>query len=175
MNVPNSDDLLQDVIFPLPYRIAVLLSFGILAWAANLHGLSRIGIDAISALDRKVDDLTDTQLTTTHRPSIHSDPTDTSVEIKSTYKIFIAFSGYNLASWSLYRLGTMGDPALVDIYRFMPALHIIILVLITFCPYDVFFKAERQRFVRCVTYLRATDPSLNPETAAQFSGASPLQ
>ncbi len=47
----ESDDLSFVVAFPLPFRVLFLAGVGILGWAANLHGLRLLGVDAASALD----------------------------------------------------------------------------------------------------------------------------
>ena len=167
MNVPDSDDFWQNVAFPLPYRIFLLVGLGILAWAANLHGLDLLGIDAVSALDLRVDDSNGPRLPTTHRPLVHS---SAGFVIKSTYNVFLAYSSYCLVSWLFYRLGTKGDPALVDAYGHIPVLHTIILVLIILCPYDVLFRAERDKFVQYVTLSSTTAPLLIMVPPGRFEG-----
>ncbi|KAF5326464.1 hypothetical protein D9611_000342 [Ephemerocybe angulata] len=141
-------DFHQAVDLPLPYRIFLLLGLGILGWATNLHGLEALDVDVVAALDLRPDDAAShVRLPLSARD--HPASAARSI-IRATYHVFLAYSAFCVGSWMMYRLGTKGDPLLVDTYGHVPLLTGIALVFLVWCPYDFFFKAERDKFVHAI-------------------------
>lgn len=143
-------------IFPLPYRVLALAGLGILAWAINLHGLHLAGIDAPRALDL---DIRRTRNTLTNRaPSplpivSHSGWKHVSASDSyhvHVYKLFLQYSVLVAVSWLIYRNVTHGDLVLVDVFKYIPAVTALILLMFLISPFNVFQKHERDRFFRCV-------------------------
>ncbi|CAL1707321.1 unnamed protein product [Somion occarium] len=152
-----SDETTFSTIFPLPYRVLALASLGVLAWATNLHGLELLGIDAANALDLDTprSRATHSSLrsasplpTISHRGwkhASHSDPQHTPV-----YKLFLQYSVIVLVSWSLYRSTTRGDLVLVDVFKYIPAVTVLVVLILLICPFNVFQKHERDRFFAAI-------------------------
>ena len=138
----TGDELDHHLAFPLPYRIFLLTGLGILGWAINLQSLDALGIDPIAAMDLRSD-------IKTIMPAHHSPVSNRSKVLalsSSVYRIFITYSTICFLSWALYRLATRGDVSLVDSYGYIPSITAIVIVLILVCPYDIFFKCEREKF-----------------------------
>ena len=137
----TGDELDHNLAFPLPYRIFLLTGLGILGWAINLQSLDALGIDPIEALDLRSD-------IKTIVPAHHSPVSNPKVLALSTsvYRIFIAYSTLCFLSWTLYRLATRGDVSLVDSYGYIPSITAVVILLILVCPYDIFYKCERENF-----------------------------
>lgn len=140
--------------FPLPFRVFALTSLGILAWATNIHGLDNLGVDVVSALDLRVGDH--------HSPSQRYWPdsprkADVTVLYKNVYRIFITYSVWCLVSWTTFRSLSQGNPTLVDVYGYIPAVFALLTVIILLLPFHVLFKPERDKFLQYVfirSYLR---------------------
>ena len=138
----TGEELDHNLAFPLPYRIFLLIGLGILGWAINLQSLDALGIDPIAAMDLRSD-------TKTLMPAHHSPVSNRSKVLAfftSVYRIFIAYSTMCSISWSLYRLATRGDVSLVDSYGYIPSITAVVILLILVCPYDAFFRCEREKF-----------------------------
>lgn len=138
----------QNVVFPLPYRIFLLLGLGILGWASNLHVLDALDVDTVQALDLRTEDNPPVRLPVTQRE--HANGSRAHTLIRTTYKVFLAYSVFCTASWIIYRLKTKGDPLLVDSYGHIPVITSCLLVLAVICPFDLFYKSERDKFIQYV-------------------------
>lgn len=139
----------QNVVFPLPYRILLLLGLGILGWASNLHVLDALEVDAVQALDLRTEDTSaPVRLPVTQRD--HANSSRAHTLIRTTYKVFLAYSLFCTGSWIVYRFKTKGDPSLVDSYGHIPVITACLLLLAVFCPFDLFYKTERDKFVQYV-------------------------
>lgn len=144
---PASDtDFWQNIAFPLPYRVFLLIGLGILGWATNLHGLEALEVDAVAALDLRTDDHPP-RLPVTQRPDGH--PTAPGL-IRSAYQAFLGYAGICVVSWLLYVWNVNGDPMRVDAFGHIPGITALVLLLVLVCPYDVFFKTERAKFTQYV-------------------------
>lgn len=169
MTSTMSNDVGQETtfsaIFPLPYRVLSLAGLGILAWAVNLHGLHLAGIDAARALDldphRARNTLTNrspSPLPTVSRSGWkHVSATD-SYHVH-VYKLFLQYSVCVTISWLIYRNATNGDVGLVDVFKYIPAVTALVLLVLLICPFDLFQKHERDRFFRCVIPIMARNCS----------------
>lgn len=163
------DDVVRNEIafsanLPLPFRVLVLGGLGILGWAANLHGLTALGIDAASALELSTHHQSrtaaasgalaspvpppDTPLPTTrtgwklvHHPAAVYGP---------VYRVFAWYALATAATWALYHHATRGEPELVDVFKFVPGVLALCLVMILVSPFDVWEKRERDKFIQCV-------------------------
>jgi hypothetical protein len=138
----TGDELYHNLAFPLPYRIFLLTSLGILGWAINLQSLDVLGIDPIAAMDLRSD-------TKANMPAYHSSVSNRSKVLAlstTVYRIFIAYSTLCFLSWAMYRLATRGDVSIVDSYGYIPSITAVVIFLIIVCPYDIFFKCERENF-----------------------------
>lgn len=137
----TGDEFDHNHAFPLPYRIFLLIGLGILGWAINLQSLDALGIDPIAAMDLR----SDTKTIPAHHSSV-SNRSKVLALSTSVYRIFIAYSTFCFLSWALYRLATRGDVSLVDSYGYIPSITAVVILLILVCPYDTFFKCERENF-----------------------------
>ena len=138
----TGDELDHHLAFPLPYRIFLLIGLGILGWAINLQSLDALGIDPIAAMDLRSDTKT---MTPAHQSPV-SNRSKVLALSTSVYRIFIAYSTLCFLSWAMYRLATRGDVSLVDAYGYIPSITAVMILLILVCPYDIFYKCERENF-----------------------------
>ena len=149
------DEISFSINFPLPYRVLTLGIIGILGWATNLHGLNLLGIDAATALELSTRHDRGTQPTslpespTTHLPTHNGWKlvTHPSSIFKPVYKLFAQFGLVILASWALFRHASSGKLELVDMFKFIPAVTMIFLFMLVICPFDMFEKRERDKFL----------------------------
>lgn len=132
------------VVFPLPFRVILLGGLGLLCWATNLHGLQLLGIDATAALDARAHDAYDSIPRST--PVVQ----DARSLVRAVYRLVYAYAMWSLLGWALFRFLTHDDPALVDDYKFVPAVFGLMIVMFLVCPFDVFERHERDRFLLCV-------------------------
>lgn len=134
-------------IFPLPFRVLFLVSLGVLGWATNLHGLQLLGIDGPGALELQP---SNSYLPLRSPSSGHLSPHTCYVAL---YRIFIEHTGWCFAAWLVFRAATLSDTALVDTFRYIPAVCILVVLTVLVCPCDVFHKRERDCFLSFVTLL----------------------
>ena len=166
MNNDVAQETTFSAIFPLPYRVLSLAGLGILAWAVNLHGLHLAGIDAATALDL---DPRRTRAGLTNRSSSPL-PTVSSSGWKHVsahdsyhvhvYKLFFQYFAFVTVSWLLYRNAAHGDLGLVDVFKYIPAVTALVLLVLLISPFDIFQKHERDRFFRYVIVPRMQSPLL---------------
>lgn len=121
--------------FPLPFRVLFLLSSGVLAWATNLHGLHLHAIDGPSALR------------STH-PTSQSPAS--SLSYRPVYRLFFHSAVWCLSLWLVYRCSTLHHVEHVDVFKYLPAVGALGLVIGLVCPYDVLERHERENFLSCV-------------------------
>ncbi|KAG9316290.1 EXS family-domain-containing protein [Chiua virens] len=126
------------VAFPLPFRVLFLVGLGVLGWATNLHGLQRLGIEL------------EFYSSSNHLP-LRSPPSNGHASTQSThrpiYRIFVGYTAWCFAAWIVFRAATRSDTALVDLFRYVPAVCILGVVTALVCPYDVFHRRERDQFL----------------------------
>lgn len=126
--------------FPLPFRVILLGGLGILGWATNLHGLHLLKIDAIGALEiRGHDHLSTFRLTTA--------PQDAYALARSVYKLFGVYTLWSFFGWTLFRLCTHDELHLVDVYKFIPAVFGLSIVMGLISPMNVFERRIRDTFL----------------------------
>ena len=135
-------------IFPLPFRVLFLVAFGLLGWATNLHGLQLLGIDGPGVLELR---------SRSNALPLRSPSPSGHVHARSfylpLYRIFAAFAGWCLVAWLVFRATTRSDTALVDLFRYVPAVCILSALTTLVYPYDAFHKRERDWFLLCVIFL----------------------
>ncbi|OJT15779.1 Protein ERD1 -like protein [Trametes pubescens] len=137
--------------FPLPFRVLCLVGLGILGWAMNLHGLHIWNIDAPNTLELSLSAHDGRRLTSPlptatgwrHAPA--GPPPH-----RAVYKVFGVYAGWTLACWVVFRVATSADAALVDGFKFVPALAVLFVLTALVCPFDVLHKHERDRFLQAV-------------------------
>ncbi|KAJ7901994.1 EXS family-domain-containing protein [Mycena olivaceomarginata] len=139
--------------FPLPFRVLVLAGLGILGWATNLHGLDLLGVDAVNALDLRVDAASSNAHI--HLPSHLSGstakhPAHPSVIYTAVYRLFSAYALWVFLSWAVFRYLTYGDILLVDAFGYIPAISALVVLLVLVCPIDALYKHERDKFLHAV-------------------------
>lgn len=137
--------------FPLPFRVLVLAGLGILGWATNLHGLDLLGVDAVNALDLRVDVASSNAHI--HLPSHLSGstakhPAHPSVIYTAVYRLFSAYALWVFLSWAVFRYLTYGDILLVDAFGYIPAISALVVLLVLVCPIDALYKHERDKFLQ---------------------------
>lgn len=134
--------------FPLPFRVLFLVGLGLLGWATNLHGLQLLGINGPGALEFQASNIY--LPLRSPSPSGHLSARSFYLPL---YRIFIGYTGWCFAAWLVFRAATQSDTALVDIFRYVPAVCILGVVTTLVCPYDVFHKRERDGFLSFVILL----------------------
>ena len=50
-------------------------------------------------------------------------------------------------TWLLFRSATGGVATLLDSYAYIPGISALILAFLLVCPYDIFHKTERDKFI----------------------------
>ncbi|KDN49722.1 hypothetical protein RSAG8_01787, partial [Rhizoctonia solani AG-8 WAC10335] len=151
--------------FPLPYRVFLLVGLGIFFWATNLHVLHLLGIDTIWVLDLRRDKIQSssppTPLPTARQPHLPYDlfSLEAINLYKSVYKLFVIYIAWIGIGWLYFRLITAGDAEAMDMYKVLPALTGIGLVVGLVCPLDVLVKRERMRFLRSLWRCLSSPPS----------------
>ncbi|TBU33862.1 EXS-domain-containing protein [Dichomitus squalens] len=146
------DELFFSAAFPLPFRVLCLAGLGILGWATNLHGLHLCNIDAAGALDLNNYDgyrLT-SPLPTDRRKSGLKEVRQSSQTYRPVYRVFVAYSAWSLFCWLLFRYATKGDIARVDEWKFVPAVAALCLLTVLVCPFPIFYKQERDKFLAAI-------------------------
>jgi hypothetical protein len=168
------EELVFSAHFPLPFRVLFLGCLGILGWATNLHGLAASGIDATSALELSTHQ--PHQLTGHGRsPSEPHTPLPTTTRAgwklvshpatlyASVYRLFAYMAAVTAFGWACYQHAIHNDTELVDMFKFIPGVVLLCILMILVCPFDMFEKRERDKFLQCVrcvlAFLRF---SLNP-------------
>ena len=144
------DDLSFVIAFPLPFRVLFLAGLGILGWAANLHGLRLLGIDAASALDLRTGPTTPLPLAIDgrHTHGAIEQPADATVSLSSpVYRLALWYGLWCSAVWALYRSATDGNAVLVDFFKYIPAVCALVVLIFMFYPYDIMHKRERDAFI----------------------------
>ncbi|KAI0093207.1 EXS-domain-containing protein [Irpex rosettiformis] len=154
-----SEEIKFSALFPLPFRVLFLGGLGILGWATNLHGLSLLGIDAAAALELNTHhqgqrqsgpDYSGTESTLPTSRAGWKAMADPSSVYGPIYKLFLQYSLATLIGWLLYRHATHGDVELVDVFKFVPAVTMLILTMALVSPFDVLGKRERDHFIHAV-------------------------
>lgn len=146
------DDLSFVIAFPLPFRVLFLAGAGILGWAANLHGLRLLGVDAASALDlRTVERESNTPLPLIDDRHAIQQPAETTVSLYSpVYRLALWYGLWCSAAWMLYRFASDGNAVLVDFFKYIPAVCALVVLIFMFTPFDVMHKRERDAFIQYV-------------------------
>lgn len=146
-----ADETYFSAAFPLPFRVLCLVGLGILGWATNLHGLHIWHIDAPNTLELSLSAHDGRRLTSPlptatgwrHAPA--GPPPH-----RAVYRVFAVYAGWTLACWVVFRVATAADAALVDGFKFVPALAVLFVLTALVCPFDVLHKHERDRFLQYV-------------------------
>jgi len=132
--------------FPLPFRVLFLLSSGVLAWATNLHGLHLHAIDGSSVLhpDRST-------LPTTPSPGFKH-VVQSSLSHQPVYRLFFRCAVWCLSIWIIYRYSTLHHVEYVDVFKYLPGVGALGLLIGLVCPFDVLELHEREKFLSCVVF-----------------------
>ncbi|KAF7361753.1 Protein-er retention protein [Mycena venus] len=136
--------------FPLPFRVLVLTGLGILGWATNLHGLDLLGVDAVAAMDLRVDAPSPNHLPAHLSSSTAKHPANPAVIYTAVYRLFTAYSLWVFFSWAVFRFLTYGNMTLVDAFGYIPAISALVVLLVLVCPIDALYKHERDKFLHAV-------------------------
>lgn len=126
--------------FPLPFRVLFLLSSGVLAWATNLHGLHLHGVDGPSVLQSNRSSL----------PIIRSSaskPVASPPSHRPVYRLFFYCAAWCLFIWFVYRYSTIHHVEYVDVFKYLPAVGALGLVIGLVCPFEVLELYEREKFL----------------------------
>jgi EXS family len=140
--------------FPLPFRVLFLAGVGILGWAANLHGLRLLGVDAASALDLRAHERGSASplplsVDGRHAHGAHDAPvyTTTASLWSPLYRLALWYGVWCSAAWVLYRSATYGDAFLVDSFKFIPSVCALVVLVCMISPFDCIQKPERDAFI----------------------------
>lgn len=132
--------------FPLPFRVLFLLSSGVLAWATNLHGLHLHAVDGPSVLQL------DRSALPTARPPAFKHVVQPSPSFRPIYRLSFHCAAWCLSIWLIYRYLTLHHVEYVDVFKYLPAVGALGLVIGLVCPYDVLEVREREKFLSCVFF-----------------------
>jgi hypothetical protein len=136
--------------FPLPFRALFLAGMGILGWATNLHGLNMLGIDATSALGLRKVSIDYAPLRTPlppHRGPGYKLATNPAAVYEPIYRLSAVFIAWCFFAWVIFRLATHENVILVDLFRYVPAICTLGVLIVLICPFDVIHKRERDMFL----------------------------
>ncbi|KAJ7287812.1 EXS family-domain-containing protein [Mycena rebaudengoi] len=136
--------------FPLPFRVLALAGLGVLGWATNLHGLDLLGVDAVAAMDLRVDANQPNAHLPPHLSGGPKHPSQPSIIYTAVYQLFAAYSLWCFISWAMFRYLTYGNMSLVDAFGYIPAISALVVILVLICPIDAFYKRERDKFLHAV-------------------------
>jgi len=155
--------------FPLPFRVLFLLSSGVLAWATNLHGLHLHAIDGSSVLhpDRSA-------LSTTPSPGFKH-VVQSSLPHRPVYRLFFHCAAWCLSIWIIYRYSTLHHVEYVDVFKYLPGVGTLGLVIGLVCPFDVLELHEREKFLSCVVFPLVHSTKHNLVYAVPSTGALRLK
>lgn len=115
-------------ILPLPYRVAIIIVFGIWAWGLNLHYLSLIKIDVPSLIRYP-------SRSSPHHPPHHL----------STYRLATFLSIPLAVSLLLFWTITHGDSKLIRSWELLPNLYLLVLVAGFVAPLNFLSRSGRSR------------------------------
>ncbi|KAJ7178348.1 EXS family-domain-containing protein [Mycena crocata] len=135
--------------FPLPFRVLVLGGLGILGWATNLHGLDLLGVDAVAAMDLRIEASASSHLPP-HLSSGPKSPSHPSMIYTAVYRLCAVYSVWCFFSWAAFRYLTYGNMKLVDAFGYIPAISALVVLLVLVCPVDAFSKRERDKFLHAI-------------------------
>ena len=145
----DASDASFSVTFPLPFRVLSLIGLGILGWAANVHGLRVLGVDAVRALDLKpeADEYPHVAVDggRVHRP--YADP---QLVYKPVYRLASIYAVFCAFAWWFYDRSTQGNATLADVYKFIPSVCALCALIMLVNPYNTLFKGTRDAFILCV-------------------------
>lgn len=131
--------------FPLPFRVLFLAGFGILCWATNLHGLSLLGIDVATALGTGSRETQPYPLPL--RPATSHHLSSGSTLYRPVYRLFVLYAAWCLSGWLLFRYLVHDDSASVDVYKFIPLICSLVVLMILISPFRFAYKRERDTFL----------------------------
>jgi len=143
----SENELYRNIFFPLPYRVHFLIGLGILGWAANLHGLDLFGVDVVGAMGLRTEANPTNSAIPAYRPPTVNNSKAPSL-YRATYRLFLSYSAFCMASWTLFRVMTRGDPSLVDKYGHIPVITAIAIICLLLCPFNILVKSERDKFIK---------------------------
>ncbi|KAH6914364.1 EXS family-domain-containing protein [Coprinopsis sp. MPI-PUGE-AT-0042] len=151
------------IAFPLPYRVLSLVGVGLLGWATNLHGLHKLEIDVVAAMDLRTEGYPPRlPLSNLRRPSfvggqgIHSGHVRSMTYLATPqiyytmYRVVLGYSALCFVSWLMYRVASRGNAQWADTYGWIPACTAGIMVLLLVVPHSRFFQAERHKFTQAI-------------------------
>ncbi|KAF8305494.1 EXS-domain-containing protein [Clavulina sp. PMI_390] len=147
-------------LFPLPFRVLVLLGLGGLCWASNLQILDWLGVDAGHALQIPA------HRTSTVLPS-HTPPNSnpgtpfpgsvhahTSALYPPLNKIVAVYLFFVTSAWGLFYLLTRGDIDMLNQTKWVPALSFTVILVVAVLPLRDVYGAQRsylyQSLHRCL-------------------------
>jgi EXS family len=144
------DDLSFVIAFPLPFRVLFLAGIGILGWAANLHGLRLLGIDAAIALDLRAhehESIPPLPIDQQHHRVPRAVLADSVALYSPVYHLALWYGLWCIITWSLYRSTTFGSAALVDFFKYIPVVCALVILIFMLLPYDILQKRQRDAFL----------------------------
>ncbi|KAF7428214.1 hypothetical protein PC9H_007435 [Pleurotus ostreatus] len=136
-------------VFPLPFRVLLLVGVGILGWATNVHGLDLLKVDIVGTMELRTHD-TSQPISLPLRANGHQHPPRARFIYSSTYKLFGIYCAWGLASWLLYCSATWNDPSLVDAFGYIPAISALCIILVLISPFEICQKFERDKFLHAL-------------------------
>ena len=159
------DDLSFVIAFPLPFRVLFLAGAGILGWAANLHGLRLLGVDAATALDLRAHERGSASplplsVDSRHAHGAHDAParaTTTTSLCSPLYRLALWYGVWCTAAWVLYRSASYGDAFLVDSFKYIPSVCALVVLICMISPFDSMQRPERDAFILYV-FVRSRTP-----------------
>ncbi|KAL0956428.1 hypothetical protein HGRIS_002576 [Hohenbuehelia grisea] len=145
----DAEDLgtVPNAAFPLPFRVLLLAGLGILGWATNLHGLDIMGVDVVGAMDLRTLDIHQAIALPSRPATSRGGAENLKALYRTMYLLCITYSVWWIAAWALFWSATYADPDMVDVFGYIPAVAALVVILILICPFDLFWRAERDKFL----------------------------
>ncbi|KAF9051192.1 EXS-domain-containing protein, partial [Hymenopellis radicata] len=66
------------------------------------------------------------------------------------YRISAAYFGWCFLSWAIYRYATDGNFLFIDVFGYIPGVSALLILFILVCPYNIFYKHERDKFLHAI-------------------------
>lgn len=124
-------------IFPLPFRILVLVSLGTLCWALNLHVLHLIGIDTAAILDVR-------------SPTNANEHIHPSKLFPPVYQLAACLAAWTGLCWILGFKVIAGGDGEAATGKAIAAMSLFLAIAMLFLPADRLKRVERMMLVRSV-------------------------
>lgn len=142
-NLPSAAEVLLTQVsdhlsrsFPLPFRILLLCTLGLVCWALNLHLLHLLGIDTSKILDIR------------HDPNFSNEHLHPSRLYGPVYQLAGFYAAWTALCWTIGFKWLAGGDGDSDVGRWVAGFSWVMALLFLVTPFDKLKKTERIMFLR---------------------------